>query len=147
MVSPRKLIKMARKWQKYAAMKTKRLSFSSKNRDVDAGSCSTSSVANKGHFVIYTADQKRFMIPLVYLNHEILRELFKLSEEEFGLPSSGPITLPCDSIFMEYILSLIQHGVAKDLEKVLHLSVSTSLCSSSLSSFHQGKTNQQILVY
>ncbi|GFY94519.1 SAUR-like auxin-responsive protein family [Actinidia rufa] len=146
MISPRKLIKMARNGQKIAAMKTKRISFPRHNRDVDDGSCSTSSVADKGHFVAYTADQKRFMIPLAYLNNEILKELFKLSEEVFGHPSDGPITLPCDSIFMEYIVLLIHRGVAKDLEKALAMSVATSLCSSS-SSFHIGKTNQQLLVY
>ncbi|WMV57314.1 hypothetical protein MTR67_050699 [Solanum verrucosum] len=26
-----------------------------------------------------------------------------MSEEEFGLTSCGPITLPCDSAFMDYI--------------------------------------------
>ena len=113
---------------------------------MDDGSCSTSSVADKGHFVAYTADQKRFMISLAYLNNEILRELFKLSEEVFGLPSDGPITLPCDSLFMEYIVSLIHRGVAQDLEKALAMSVATCLCSSS-SCFHIGKTNQQLLVY
>ncbi|GFY89773.1 SAUR-like auxin-responsive protein family [Actinidia rufa] len=147
MISPRKLVKMARKWQKFAATRKKRISFPRHNRDEDADKCSiTSSVADKGHFVVYTADQRRFVIPLVYLNNEILRELFRLSEEEFGLPSDGPITLPCDSIFMEYIVSLIQCGVSKDLEKALDMSVSTKLCSSLLSC-HHGKTYQQLLVY
>ncbi|KAL7207047.1 hypothetical protein ACSBR2_019692 [Camellia fascicularis] len=144
MISAKKLVKMARKWQKFAAMRTKRISF---HRNVDtASNCSTSFVADKGHFVVYRADQKRFMIPLAYLNKEITRELFKLFEAEFGLPRDGPITLPCDSIFMEYIVSLIQRGVVKDLEKALLMSVATSLCSSSLSSFHHGKANQQLLV-
>ncbi|THG18075.1 hypothetical protein TEA_019469 [Camellia sinensis var. sinensis] len=117
MISAKKLVKMARKWQKFAAMRTKRISF---HRNVDtASNCSTSFVADKGHFVVYSADQKHFMIPLAYLNKEITRELFKLSEAEFGLPRDGPITLPCDSIFMEYIVSLIQRGVVKDLEKAL----------------------------
>ncbi|GMP37354.1 hypothetical protein CsSME_00009069 [Camellia sinensis var. sinensis] len=87
------------------------------------------------------------MIPLAYLNKEITRELFKLSKAEFGLPRDGPITLPCYSIFMEYIVSLIQRGAVKDLEKALLMSVATSLRSSSLSSFHHGKTKQQLLVY
>ncbi|KAI8004127.1 Auxin-responsive protein SAUR64 [Camellia lanceoleosa] len=145
MISAKKFVKMARKWQKFVAMRTKRISFP---RNVDtASNCSTSFVADKGHFVVYSVDQKRFMIPLAYLNKEIMRELSKLPEPEFGLPRDGPITLPCDSIFMEYIVSLIQCGVAKDLEKALLMSVATSLCSSSLSSFHHGKTNQKLLVY
>ena len=68
-------------------------------------------------------NQRQFVISLVYLNNETIRELFKLSEEEFGLPSDGlgwAITLPCDSIFMEYVISLIQHSVAKGPEKTFH---------------------------
>ncbi|KAG6776234.1 hypothetical protein POTOM_019740 [Populus tomentosa] len=56
----------------------------------------TSVLADKGHLVVYTIDQNRFLIPLVYLNSGILRALFELSKDEFGLPSDGPITLPCD---------------------------------------------------
>ena len=81
------------------------------------------------------------MIPLVYLNNEIVRELFKLSKEEFGLPSDGPITLPCDSVFMEYVILLIQRGVAINLEKALLATVS------SLSSFYRAYANQELLVY
>ena len=81
------------------------------------------------------------MIPLVYLNNEIVREIFKLSEEEFGLPSDGPVTLPCDSVFMEHVISLIQRGVDKNLEKALLATVSSS------SSFHRVHANQQLLVY
>ena len=107
MISPKKIIKMARKWQRIAVLGRKRISSSTTNINVDAESCSTS-VANKGHFVVYTADQRRFMIPLVYLSNNIFRELFKMSEEDFELPSNGPITLPCDLVFMEYIIPLIQ---------------------------------------
>ena len=107
MISPKKIIKMARKWQRIAALGRKRISSSITNINVDEESCSTS-VANKGHFVVYTADQRRFMIPLVYLSNNIFRELFKMSEEDFELPSNGPITLPCDLVFMEYIIPLIQ---------------------------------------
>nr|TKS03626.1 carboxypeptidase D [Populus alba] len=56
----------------------------------------TSVLADKGHLVVYTIDQNRFLIPLVYLNSGILRALFELSKDEFGLPSDGPITLTCD---------------------------------------------------
>ncbi|KAA8546158.1 hypothetical protein F0562_020948 [Nyssa sinensis] len=145
MINLGKLIKMARKWQNLAAVRRKRLSFPRFNRDVNVDSCSTSMVADKGHFIVYTNDQRRFVIPLVYLNNEIFRELLKMSEEEFGLASDGPITVPCDAFFMEYIVSLIRRGVAKDLEKALLMSVATNRFSS-LSSFHQGQTNQQLLV-
>ena len=80
-------------------------------------------VADKGHFVVYTADQRRFMIPLSCLNSEIFRELLKLSEEEFGLPVDRPLTLSCDAVILEYVVRLIQRGASKDVEKASLMSV------------------------
>ncbi|XP_049353277.1 auxin-responsive protein SAUR68-like [Solanum verrucosum] len=145
MISTKKLIKMARKWQKFAAMQRKRISFPRNDSDADDCSTSSSSIVEKGHFVVYTADQARFVIPLAYLENEVIRQLLNLSEEEFGLPSGGPITLPCDSAFMNYIISLIKKGVAAgDLHKALLLSIPSSCCSTS--SLHQESGNQQLLV-
>ncbi|PON36386.1 LOW QUALITY PROTEIN: Small auxin-up RNA [Parasponia andersonii] len=60
----------------------------------------------------------RFMLPLTYLRHEIFQKLLKISEEEFGLPICGPIILPCDSVFMDSLVSLIQRSeMARNLEK------------------------------
>ena len=126
-----------------AAMKRKRISLPITNEILDADSCSTSGVAEKGHFVVYSADRKRFEFPLVYLNNEIFRELLQVSEEEFGIKIVGPIILPFDSVFMDYTIPFIQHGVAKHLEKALIISIDSSYCSSS-SYFHQ---EQNILKY
>lgn len=145
MITPKKLIRMARKWQKVAALGRKRISLQIFNRGVDADSCSTSTVADKGHFVVYSSDRRRFVIPLAYLNSEIFRELFQMSEEEFGIQSQGPIVLPCDSVIMDYVISFIQRGVAKDLERALVMSVASSSCSSS-SYFHQEQSNEQLLL-
>ncbi|RVX12291.1 hypothetical protein VitviT2T_003218 [Vitis vinifera] len=145
MINPKKLIKMARKWQKMAAMRRKRISLPRTDEVLDADRCSTSSVADKGHFVVCSADKKRFVIPLVYLNNEIFRGLLQVSEEEFGIQITGPIILPCDSVFMDYMISIIQRGVAKDLERALILSIDSSYCSSS-SYFHQEQNNEQLLL-
>ncbi|KAK4360033.1 hypothetical protein RND71_022262 [Anisodus tanguticus] len=145
MVSAKKLIKMARKWQRFAAKKRKRISLPINGSDDDSCSIS-SSIVEKGHFVVYTADQKRFVIPLAYLENEIIRELLSISEEEFGLPSGGSIILPCDSAIINYIISLIKKGVAAgDLHKALLLSIPSCCCSTS--SLHQESGTQQILVY
>ncbi|XP_060186013.1 auxin-responsive protein SAUR68-like [Lycium barbarum] len=145
MLSTKKLIKMARRWQKFVAKQRKRISFPRSGSDADSCSTSSSSIVEKGHFVAYTIDQRRFMIPLAYLENEIIRELLNISEEELGLPSGGPITLPCDSAFMDYIISLIKKGVAAgDLHKALLLSI-PSCCSTSY--LHQESGTQQILVY
>ncbi|XP_049380273.1 auxin-responsive protein SAUR68-like [Solanum stenotomum] len=145
LISTKKPIRMVRKWQKFAAMQRKRISFSRNGSDADDCSTSSSSIVEKGHFVVYTIDQKRFMIPLVYLESEIIRQLLNMSEEEFGLLSGGPITLPCDSAFMDYIISLIRKGVtAGDFHKALLLSIPSCCCSTS--SLHQESGNQQLLV-
>ncbi|KAH0693601.1 hypothetical protein KY285_020698 [Solanum tuberosum] len=146
LLSAKKLIKMARKWQKFAAMQRKRISFPRNGSDADSCSTSSSSIVEKGHFVVYTADQSRFVVPLVYLENEFIRQLLSMSEEEFGLPSGGPITLPCDSTFMSYIISLIKKGVAAgDLHKALLLLIPSCCCS--ISSMHQESGNWQLLVY
>ncbi|XP_015072953.1 auxin-responsive protein SAUR68-like [Solanum pennellii] len=146
MLSAKKLIKMVRKWQKLAAMQRKRISFPRNDGDVDSFSTSSSSIVEKGHFVVYTADQARFVVPLAYLENEVIRQLLSMSEEEFGLPSGGPITLPCDSAFMSYIISLVKKGVAAgDLHKAVLLSIPSSCCS--ISSMHQESGSRQRLVY
>ena len=145
LISTKKLIKMVRRWQKFAAMQRKRISFPRNGGDADSCSTSSSSVVEKGHFVVYTADQARFVIPLAYLENEVIGQLLNMSEEEFGLPSGGPITLPCDSAFMDYIISLVKKGVtAGDLHKALLLSIPSCCCSTS--SLHQESGNQQLLV-
>ncbi|PIA32924.1 hypothetical protein AQUCO_04300108v1 [Aquilegia coerulea] len=67
--------------------------------------------STKGHFVVYSNDESRFVIPLDYLNKNIFKELFRMSEEEFGLPRNGPIMMmPCDAVVMEAMVSLIQRS-------------------------------------
>ncbi|XP_050226001.1 auxin-responsive protein SAUR64-like [Mercurialis annua] len=78
-------------------------------------------VADKGHFVVYTADQSRFVVPLKYLKSQVFRELLELAKQEYGLPRNGPITVPCEALCMENMIMLIQDcGSATNLE--------TSLC-------------------
>ncbi|KAK4360020.1 hypothetical protein RND71_022257 [Anisodus tanguticus] len=88
MAMPKKLIKMTRRWQKFAAKQRKRISFPRNGINTYSCSTSSSSVVEKGHFV-----SKALHYSLAYLENEIIRELLNISEEEFGLPSGGPITL------------------------------------------------------
>ncbi|XP_022749216.1 auxin-responsive protein SAUR68-like [Durio zibethinus] len=144
MISTKKLIRMARKWRKIAAIGRKRITPPRTNPKMAAvDRANKSSVADKGHFVVYTMDKKRFVIPLAYLSNSIFQELFKMSEEEFGLSSDGPITLPCDSVFMSYIVLLVQRGLAKDLENAVLNSIAGYGCSSSYSTFFHGELADQ----
>ncbi|KAK4356349.1 hypothetical protein RND71_025320 [Anisodus tanguticus] len=147
MPSAKRLIKIAKKWQKFVVMQRKRISLPRNGNDADSCSTSSSFIVGKGQFVVYTTDQRRFVIPLAYLENELIFQLLNMSEEEFGMPSGGSITLPCDSAFMDYIVSLIKKGAAVgDLHKALLLSVTNSSCCST-SSLHQEWGNQQLLVY
>lgn len=131
MISSRKLVKMARKWQRLAAFGRKRITIPRNNKEASTTCSSSSSMAEKGHFIVYTAEKNRYALPIAYLNNYILRELLIMSEEEFGLPSHGPITLPCDAIYMDYAISLIQKKATKEVEKALLVSMAACRCPSS----------------
>ncbi|OMO91990.1 SAUR family protein [Corchorus olitorius] len=147
MISAKKLIKLARKWQNMVAIRRKRITFPRATDDTDANNCSTSSssTVEKGHFVVYSSDQKRFVLPLKYLKNEIVMELFNLAEEEFGLPGNGLLTLPCDARFMENVIALLKKKPSKDVEKALLLSIASARCSSSY--LYQQETNQQLPIW
>ncbi|KAG2706127.1 hypothetical protein I3760_05G090000 [Carya illinoinensis] len=130
-ISAKKLITMARKWQKLTNIKRKRITFPQATGGADADSCNASLVAAKGHFLVYTSDQRRFVLTLEYLKEEIFKELFRIAEDEFGLPRYGPITLPCDAASLEYVIAMIQQNIAKNLEKALVIAIATACFPSS----------------
>ncbi|PWA47630.1 hypothetical protein CTI12_AA047400 [Artemisia annua] len=41
-------------------------------------------------------EQKRFVIPVIYIYHPLFIELLKEAEEEYGFDHRGPINIPCD---------------------------------------------------
>ncbi|MBA0844567.1 hypothetical protein Goarm_023372 [Gossypium armourianum] len=134
---------------KIATVGRKRITSARTNRKVASGAVNhyeKSSVVVKGCFVIFTTDKRHFVIPLAFLSNCIFRELFKMSEEEFVLPSDGPITLPCDSVFMNYIISIVKRGLSKDLERAVVNSIST-YCFSPDTYFNQGHEDTQSLVF
>jgi SAUR family protein len=51
----------------------------------------------KGYFAVYVGkSQKRFMIPISYLNEPLFLDLLSQAEEEFGYDHPmGGITIPC----------------------------------------------------
>ncbi|KAH7692296.1 Small auxin-up RNA protein [Dioscorea alata] len=131
---------MARKLLKVPSLK-RMISSPRANKLSDFNECSTSSVAEKGHFFVYTSEGKRFMVPLAYLENNIFKELLKISEEEFGLPGDGPITLPCDAASMEYVLSMLRRGVSQEVERALLSSIFIS-CKSTCSALAVEHTQQ-----
>ncbi|KAG0477823.1 hypothetical protein HPP92_012542 [Vanilla planifolia] len=134
MVSSKRLIQMARTWKTMAVSGRKRIL-----------STTGSMVASRGHIFIYSMDGRRFMITLADLTRSLLVVLFKMSEEEFGLPTDGPITLPFDGSSMEYILSLLRHQVPMDAERAALASISSYRCMSSALVPHEHQKQQVVL--
>ncbi|CAN6464254.1 unnamed protein product [Victoria cruziana] len=142
MISAKKLILMARKWQKMAASGRKRISFGAVPNSNP--SKTVAAVAEKGHFVAYASDGKRYMVPLACLQRPIFQELLKMAEEEFGLNIDGAITFPCDSTVVDYIVSLVQRDISIQMEHALIASLSSSRCFSSSSALPQSHCYQQM---
>ncbi|ESQ33923.1 hypothetical protein EUTSA_v10009028mg [Eutrema salsugineum] len=144
-MNTKKLIKMAKKWQQRAALHRKRISFQR-----SSATASSSTAVEKGCFVVYTSDKTRFAFPISYLSNSVFQELLKISEEGFGIPTGGPITLPFDSVFLEYLIKLIERRMDGDTEKALLMSISSARCFSQCSlqlQEQQSSSTQQLLVY
>ena len=123
------MIKLVKKWQRLATLKRKRISTS---KAAEERPCSSSySRAEKGHFVVYSANEKHFMIPLAHLKSNIFVQLLDMGMVELGVQGDGPIMLPWDSDFVEYALSLIQRCTGEDLQKTFLVSMAKSHCLSS----------------
>ncbi|XP_062165097.1 auxin-responsive protein SAUR68-like [Alnus glutinosa] len=105
---------MVRKWKKMAGIDRRRAIPLPKQ---------SYRQTHKGHFVVYTADKKRFVVPLACLGSKIFKELFRMSEEEFGLPRDGPITLPCDAAFMDYVISVVRTSCVSELDMIMAMSL------------------------
>ncbi|XP_074558553.1 auxin-responsive protein SAUR64-like [Curcuma longa] len=117
MLSPKRLVE-----------KAKKMRANSRSSSCDFNNIM---VAGKGHFVVYSMDDARFVVPLSFLKSCIFQELLKVSADEFGLPGEGRITLACSGVFMEYVVSLLKRSVSRDVEMALLASIDASRCSDS----------------
>ncbi|KAJ8618279.1 hypothetical protein MRB53_014465 [Persea americana] len=145
MINRNKLVEMVKKWHKRATIGRRRISMLRSGDEVQQES-RRKPVADKGHFVVYSADGKRFVIPLAFLKSPIFIELSRMSKDEFGLPCGGPITMPCNAVFMDLIISSIQRNSSQKVGKDLLTSIANHRCSTS-SMLHQGQTKLQILIH
>ncbi|KAJ8621225.1 hypothetical protein MRB53_029754 [Persea americana] len=78
----------------------------------------------EGYFVVYVDDEsKRYLIPLNYLDHEAFQALLSRAEEEFGYSGSGAVRLPCDTVFFDHLLWLLNRDdpsvQSLDMEELL----------------------------
>ncbi|KAL6844633.1 hypothetical protein ACP4OV_025292 [Aristida adscensionis] len=149
MISAKRLVRMARKWQRTAALARRRLAPSSSTpaRETDGGA-SPSSVAGKGHCVVYSSDGRRFEVPLVCLGTAVFGELLRMAREEFGFAGGdgGRITLPCDAAAMEYAMCLLRRGASEEVERAFLSSMARPCCHGDGLARTMGVTSQQVAV-
>ncbi|CAA7399708.1 unnamed protein product [Spirodela intermedia] len=108
MVSPRKLLQMARKWRRMDTVRRRTIAWTGPAERTSTEPYGyPSSFPVKGSFVVYSSDRVRFVLPLAYINTLVFRELLEISKEEFGLPGDGPIVIPCDAALMLCIVSML----------------------------------------
>ncbi|XP_044984304.1 auxin-responsive protein SAUR36-like [Hordeum vulgare subsp. vulgare] len=112
MTHPKRLAQLVRKWQRVKMVA----------RD-DEACCTTSPVADKGHCAMYTADGRRFEVPLAYLSTTVFGELLRMSQEEFGFTCDSRITLPFDAVVMEYVMCLLGRNASEEVERAFLSSV------------------------
>ncbi|KAK1592573.1 hypothetical protein Q3G72_027278 [Acer saccharum] len=112
------------------AAKHRRISYPGTDESLDG------SAADIGHLCTRPTRQ-RFMVPLECLSRTLFIELLRITQEEYGLPSHGAITVPCDSTMFEYVVPLVGKWIPEELEKTLLTSIATchQLASSQLISF------------
>ncbi|OIV94836.1 hypothetical protein TanjilG_22033 [Lupinus angustifolius] len=62
----------------------------------------------KGHFAVYVGENRsRYIIPIAWLGHPHFQSLLKRAEEEFGFNHHMGLTLPCDQVVFESLISMI----------------------------------------
>jgi hypothetical protein len=131
MMSAKTVAQLAKKWHRVAAIGRKRLTWmSSMSAEETEGSCGTSysSVAGKGHCVVYMTDGMRFDVPLALLGMTVFSDLLRMSQEEFGFAGTdgGKITLPCDASVMEYAISMLRRSASTEMEATFLSSMAMS---------------------
>ncbi|KAL8158836.1 hypothetical protein V2J09_000373 [Rumex salicifolius] len=66
MISTKNLVKLVRRWRKIAVASRKRISLPRINSNK-----SSTAAAEKGQFVVYTIDERRYALPLAYLQSRV----------------------------------------------------------------------------
>ncbi|KAH1142894.1 hypothetical protein AAZX31_12G118800 [Glycine max] len=63
--------------------------------------------APKGYLAVYVGEKmKRFVIPVLYLNHPSFQDMLSQAEEEFGYDHPmGGLTIPCSEDVFQCITS------------------------------------------
>ncbi|KAH7331839.1 hypothetical protein KP509_20G052700 [Ceratopteris richardii] len=62
-----------------------------------------------GHVAVYVGEERvRFVVRTEHLHHEIFAALLGRCQQEFGFKQAGPLCIPCEAVFFEHLLSLLE---------------------------------------
>ncbi|OIW11053.1 hypothetical protein TanjilG_22860 [Lupinus angustifolius] len=63
----------------------------------------------KGHFAVYVGEDRiRYIIPISWLAHPQFQGLLRRAEDEFGFNHDMRLTLPCNEIVFQSLISMIR---------------------------------------
>ncbi|KAJ4898855.1 SAUR-like auxin-responsive protein family [Raphanus sativus] len=63
----------------------------------------------KGHFPVYVGqDRSRYVVPISCLAHPDFQTLLQLAEEEFGFEHDMGLTIPCDEVVFQSLISMFR---------------------------------------
>ncbi|CAN6900672.1 hypothetical protein F2Q70_00039630 [Brassica cretica] len=63
----------------------------------------------KGHFPVYVGQQRsRYVVPISWLDHPEFQTLLQLAEEEFGFEHDMGLTIPCDEVVFQSLISMFR---------------------------------------
>lgn len=122
MITPKRLVQQAKKWQQLAALGKRMLTTTGAIKDANLHG-GAPAIADKGHCIVYTAGGERFEVPLSYLGTAEFGELLRMSEDEFGFTSKDRITVPCDAAVMAYVMCLLMRKPSEEVERAVLCSV------------------------
>ncbi|XP_052201640.1 auxin-responsive protein SAUR50 [Diospyros lotus] len=63
----------------------------------------------KGHFVVYVGQNRtRHIVPISFLTHPEFQILLQRAEEEFGFNHEMGLTIPCEEVVFQSLMSLLR---------------------------------------
>ncbi|XP_010531081.1 PREDICTED: auxin-induced protein 15A [Tarenaya hassleriana] len=63
----------------------------------------------KGHFPVYVGESRsRYIVPIPWLAHPQFQTLLQLAEEEFGFDHDMVLTIPCEEVVFQSLISMFR---------------------------------------
>lgn len=72
----------------------------------------------KGHFVVYVGESRtRHIVPLPFLSRPEFQTLLRRAEEEFGFDYDNGLTLPCEEVVFQSLMSVLRQKMSVERDR------------------------------